>query len=58
MGFVLHLTLHTCNAEAVEAKRQRKQAVDAELGELHTRCDSASEDSGHMGLVSGPVCHL
>jgi hypothetical protein len=34
----------TRNAEAVEAKRQRKQAVDAELGELHTRCDSPLEE--------------
>jgi hypothetical protein len=29
-----------CIADAVKEKRQRKQTVDTELGELHTRCHS------------------
>ena len=55
---VAGLTLScACNAEAVEAKRQRKQAVDAELGELHTRCDGR-QFVGIWACLSCPVSHL
>ena len=47
-----------CNADAVEAKRQRKQAVDAELGELHTRCHSVANAVYCVNLGAPLVCVL